>query len=90
MQNLVPGMLARSLAGHDKGRLFVILKTGGEYLWLCDGKCRTVEKPKKKKRMHVQIICREEKSISEALAEGKMPRDEAVRRFLAQVQREES
>jgi len=46
----------RSLAGHDKGELFVILDAQGEYLILADGKYRTVEKPKRKKIKHVQYM----------------------------------
>ena len=46
----------RSLAGHDKGELFVILDVQGEYLILSDGKYRTVEKPKRKKIKHVQYM----------------------------------
>ncbi|MCC8067977.1 MAG: KOW domain-containing RNA-binding protein [Clostridiales bacterium] len=70
-------MLAISLAGHDKGTLYVILdetsdsdqgtpgipartewieKESDTYFLLADGKRRTLEHPKKKKRKHVQVI----------------------------------
>ena len=51
------GMLARSKAGHDKGHVYVILKIDEAYVYLVDGVIRTKEKPKKKKKKHVQIIC---------------------------------
>ena len=51
------GMLARSKAGHDKGQLYVIYDVDETYVYLVDGRIRTIDKPKKKKRKHVQIIC---------------------------------
>ncbi len=50
------GMFATSLAGHDKGQIYVIIKEEDEYVYLADGHIRKVEKPKKKKKKHVQII----------------------------------
>lgn len=49
-------MLAVSRAGHDKDTLYVVLAKDGPYLWLADGKRRTLAAPKKKKLMHVQLI----------------------------------
>lgn len=51
------GMLAKSKAGHDKGQVYVIYDTDETYVYLVDGKNRTVDNPKRKKRKHVQIIC---------------------------------
>ena len=59
------GMLARSKAGHDAGRMYVIMDTDGAYVYLADGRIRTAGKPKKKKIRHVELICREY-DISEA------------------------
>ncbi|MCI8639115.1 MAG: RNA-binding protein [Coprococcus sp.] len=50
------GMLARSLAGHDKDKIYVIYGLEEAYVYLVDGENRTVEKPKKKKKKHVQLI----------------------------------
>lgn len=43
------GMFARSLAGHDKGKLFVIVRVEEPYVYLADGKNRLLEQPKKEK-----------------------------------------
>ena len=43
-------------AGHDKDVLYVVLAQEGSYLWLADGKRRSLASPKKKKQMHVQLI----------------------------------
>ena len=50
------GMLARSKSGHDKVHVYVIMKEDSSYVYLADGVHRTLEKPKKKKKMHVQVI----------------------------------
>ena len=51
------GMLAKSKAGHDKGKIYIIYELDETYVYLVDGEIRTIDKPKKKKRKHVQIIC---------------------------------
>ena len=50
------GMLARSKAGHDKGHVYIIMKEEDAYVYLVDGSLRPIEKPKKKKKKHVQTI----------------------------------
>ena len=56
MPEMEKGMLAVSKAGHDKGRLYVIIEIDDSYVYLADGRLRTLDKPNKKKRKHVQII----------------------------------
>ena len=57
MERYEVGMLARSKAGHDKGHVYVIFDVDETYVYLVDGVIRTIEKPKKKKKKHVQLIC---------------------------------
>ena len=47
------GRLVYSIAGRDKGTLFLVLKRDGEFVYLADGNTRKVENPKKKKLKHV-------------------------------------
>ena len=58
MKEMKQGMFARSKAGHDKDKLYIILKNEGEYVYLTDGRLRPLSNPKKKNRKHVQPICR--------------------------------
>lgn len=53
------GQFAVSKAGHDKGNLYVVIAEEGEFVYLCDGKAKTQEKPKKKRRKHIQPINRD-------------------------------
>lgn len=75
------GMLARSLAGHDKDKIYVITGMEGAYIYLVDGRLRPVGKPKKKKCRHVQII-KKEYDIREA-------DDAEIRRILKEWNKEE-
>lgn len=56
MDRFEVGMLARSKAGHDKGHVYIIMKEEDAYVYLVDGSIRTIDRPKKKKKKHVQII----------------------------------
>lgn len=48
------GQIVFSKSGHDKGGAFIVIALEEEYLYIADGKRRTLEKPKRKKIKHVQ------------------------------------
>lgn len=50
------GWIVRSAAGHDKGELFCVVGTQGEFLLLCNGKQRKLSAPKRKKPRHVDFL----------------------------------
>ena len=50
------GCLSVSLAGHDKGSLYVIINNRDDIVYLADGTKKTVDDPKKKNLKHIQII----------------------------------
>lgn len=56
MEDRMVGMLATSKAGHDKDSVYVIIQEAGEYIYVADGRVRTVERPKRKNKKHIQII----------------------------------
>jgi len=58
MSRYEAGMFVKSKAGHDIGKIYVIIRTEGEYLYLADGNLRTLDKLKKKNQKHVQVIHR--------------------------------
>ena len=59
MDGYKAGLLARSKAGHDKGKVYVIIVVDDTYVYLADGSIRTLGHLKKKKKKHVQVILRE-------------------------------
>ena len=54
------GKLAVSLAGHDKGSIFLVIREDGDVIWLADGISRLYQSPKRKKRKHVQLVFKTE------------------------------
>ena len=50
------GYLAYSLAGHDKNEIFLIIGEEKNCVYVADGLIRTLDRPKKKNKRHIQII----------------------------------
>ena len=71
VQEAVCGGAAESLAGRDKGRLYLIVGARGETLLLADGKYKPVESPKPKNKKHVRLLPRFYPAIAERIAAGK-------------------
>lgn len=61
------GKFAYSKAGHDKGKLYVIISCEDKYVYLADGRYKTMAAPKKKSVKHIQII---NQTVNEVLSEG--------------------
>ena len=61
------GKFATSKAGHDKTKLYVIMNEDLEYVYLVDGDLKPLDKPKKKRKKHIQIINRVDETIQNKL-----------------------
>ena len=77
-----------SLAGHDKGKLFYVIDTDGVYVTLVDGKQRRVEKPKRKKLIHVRKVLRSDSKLTEKIRTGEHLLNTELRRELAKISQE--
>lgn len=80
-------LLAISRAGHDKDTVYVVINSDDTYVWLVDGKRRTLENPKKKKQMHVQMIKHLPAEVLEQMQS--MTLDAHVRKVLKSYNRSE-
>ena len=49
------GLYAYSKAGHDAGECYVIVSAAGNYCDVANGKNRTIQKPKRKNGVHLDI-----------------------------------
>ncbi|MBE5921001.1 KOW domain-containing RNA-binding protein [Pseudobutyrivibrio sp.] len=49
-------MLAKSKAGHDIKKVYVVVREEDEYLYLANGTTKLLSNPKKKKKIHLQLI----------------------------------
>lgn len=87
MKTVRPPDIVFSLAGHDKGREYVVLKTDGSYAWLVDGKTRKLSNPKRKSLKHVCLGKIGSQEIADALSKGRLT-DSAIRRELARFRSE--
>ena len=82
METARPSDIVFSLAGHDKGRDYVVLKTDGSFAWLVDGKTRKLTNPKRKKLKHLCLGKMGTPELADALNAGKTT-DSAIRKELA-------
>lgn len=77
---LQPGMLARSKAGHDKDRIYVVIRTEDKYVYVADGDLRPLRHMKRKNAGHLQ-------SVLKMRLEGE-PDDAAVRSLIRKYTRQ--
>jgi len=73
--NLSVGNLAVSLKGHDTGRLYVVVaELNADFVLVADGKYRTTDNPKQKRRKHLKFLtqtdARDNQSIIKAVEEN--------------------
>jgi len=76
-----------SAAGRDQGALFYVIGTDAEYLMLVNGKDRTLDKPKRKKRKHVRKVLRPETRVAGKIKNGDKVLNSELRRDLAYFSR---
>ncbi len=57
-------------AGRDLGKCFIVLSVENQFLYLCDGKSRKVDTPKKKKIKHAEFAGTAADYIRTRLQEG--------------------
>ena len=78
--DIVKANIVTSTAGRDKGEVFFVLATEGDFLLLADGKTRPVERPKRKRRKHAALLRRDGGAVSQRIiAESAAPVAEKIR-----------
>ena len=79
------GHFAFSKAGHDKGTLYVVVAEEKDFVYLCDGRLKTMAAPKKKRLRHIQLVNRTvEAWLKEKFSEGGKVYDEEIKRAVKQ------
>ena len=76
-----------STAGRDQGQLYYVISTADQFLMLVNGKDRTLDKPKRKKRKHVQKVLRSETRVADKIRSGDKVLNGELRRDLAFLSR---
>ncbi len=77
------GHIVISLAGRDKGRLFYVLKTEENFVYLVDGSLRRIETAKKKKRKHIRVVSDFETRVCLKIRSGDKISNSEIRKALS-------
>ena len=80
--------VVQSTAGRDQGQWFYVIEADPIYLMLANGKDRTLEKPKRKKRKHVTKVLRSETRVAGKILSGDKVLNSELRRDLAFLARQ--
>ena len=75
-------------AGRDQGNWFYVVNEDPVYLFLANGKDRPLDKPKRKKRKHVQKVLRSETRVAVKIKSGDKVLNGELRRDLAFIARD--
>lgn len=82
--NIALGQIVVSKAGRDAGRRFIVVKLIDEqFVLITDGDLRRVDKPKKKKIKHLEVIGIVAEEIKEKLLSNARVTNPEVRKALA-------
>ena len=79
---MVPADIVVSLAGHDLGSAFVLLKTDGCNALVADGKSRKLSRPKSKNVKHIRLGRPGSEELRQAFESGNAT-DRLLRKELA-------
>ena len=75
-EETLTGRIAQSVSGRDKGTVYVITgQPDGIFVFVCDGKKRTVSQPKRKNIRHLLISA--DKIPDEHIEKGKINADDS-------------
>ena len=80
--------VVETTAGRDAGQWFYVIDADPVFLLLANGKDRTLDKPKRKKRKHVQKVLRSETRVAAKLISRNKVLNSELRRDLAFLARE--
>lgn len=81
------GQLVRSMAGRDRGRVFVVVeKVGDGYCRVADGRLRRMDHPKLKNCKHLQAYRMVNQSIARAFRTGRRPDDSELVAAIKEVE----
>ena len=80
-------MLATSKAGHDRNQVYVVLEESDDYYMVANGTTKTIDKPKKKKKIHLQLIKNIPSDVLEEIKDIKALDDISIKRILKSYNR---
>jgi len=89
MYPIVTGSIVRSLAGRDAGRLFVVIQElDSDFVMVANGKLRSMDHLKKKRRKHLKPTGTVVEELRGRLAGGGSVEDHEIRSWLEEEEKE--
>ena len=80
--DIVKANIVTSTAGRDKGEVFFVLATEGDFLLLADGKTRPVERPRRK---HAALLRRDGGAVSQRIRSNETITNSELRKAIAAI-----
>ena len=86
MDDIYPSAFVESIAGRDKGKIFVVLSEEDEnYVAISDGRVRKSDRPKRKKKKHLNALGRNSDFIAQKLRDGTKVTNSELRTAIAEL-----
>ena len=80
--------VVEATAGRETGNWYYVIAADETFLYLVNGKDRSLEKPKRKKRKHAKKVLRSETRVAQKLRAGDKVLNSELRRDLAYFSRD--
>lgn len=79
---LSPGDIVISTAGREKDNCFVVVGLQDNFAFICDGKNRKIDKPKKKKIKHLSSVIGHSEFVSSKLFKSEAVTNREIKKEL--------
>lgn len=86
MNEIKIGDYVESLQGRDTKNIYIVKQVDGEYIYLVDGKGKTVDKPKKKKIKHIKVLNKNCKILADKFANKLNVFDAEIRKHIKNIE----
>ena len=87
MEDFMIADVVKPKAGKEAGKLYYVVGFSGDKLLLANGKDRSLEKTKQKKRKHADMVLRSDTRVAEKLRSGDKVLGSEIRKDLAYLSR---
>ncbi len=86
--NIEIGNIVISTMGRDKGLYLIVVGVEENYVYLVDGSVRKIDKPKKKKKKHIEITNFYDENIATRVKNNHKITNQDIKRALKEVLKE--
>ena len=83
MAEIKPSDIVQSLAGHDRGEFFFVLRAEADHACVADGRHRRCAKPKRKNVKHLKLVAADISPVAARILRGESVSDSEIRKALA-------